>query len=716
MGARMAAKSAETTTSFLTPTSGAAPNGLPYLDWGQAAVQINRDGGSWNTTLATPITVTYAFRASGAPPAGAGVTGCQQFNAAQIQATEEALRLWSEVANISFVRVGSGTSGPGAYSNNATMVFANFVTGPAAFSAFAFTPDPAAMGAGFNEGDVWVNVSRDYDANPLAFPLGFHILAHEIGHTFGLLHPGVYDGGAAGGATYANDADHWQDTLQFTNMSYFSETNTGAYFGGSYSITPMMHDIAAAQRLYGVNTTTRTGATTYGFNANAGHAAFAITSPSQIAIFCIWDAGGTDTLDLSGFATHSEIDLREESFSSAGTDAVGTPLIGNISIARGAVIENAIGGAGGDTLIGNAVANHFTGNGGNDAIDGGAGVDVAAYALASAGASWARNLDGTWTVTAGVNGTDALTRVEFLDFTDRDVFLDRAARTFSGNGTSDVLFRRSDGVMASWEVTGTTLNAVALLPTAGAQWSVLGTGDVSGDGRDDVIWRRSDGLVYVWTMNGGAVSGAVALAGVGAAWSFLGMGDFNGDLTDDFAWRRTDGLVYLWQMNASAIAGAAAVTGLGAEWALEGFGDFNGDGREDFLWRNASGQTVIWHMNGAVIQSSGATSVQVGTDWSVVGVGDTNGDGRDDILFQRASDGLVAVWAMNGTTVSSATNIASANPSDWAVRGVGDYNGDGRDDVLWQHDNGLVYVWLLDGGALVGGGGLSGVGAEWTII
>ena len=121
--------------------------------------------------------------------------------------------------------------------------------------------------------------------------------------------------------------------------------------------------------------------------------------------------------------------------------------------------------------------------------------------------TWTRNVDGTWAVTTP-GGVHTLTNIEFLDFTDRDVFLDRAQRTFSGNGTSDILFRRTDGIMASWEVTGTSINSASFLPTAGAEWSVLGTGDVSGDGKDDVLWQRDDGLVYAWVMNAGAVSAA----------------------------------------------------------------------------------------------------------------------------------------------------------------------------------------------------------------
>ncbi|WP_395646525.1 M10 family metallopeptidase C-terminal domain-containing protein [Terricaulis sp.] len=700
---------------FLVPSSGVASNGLLYFNWDQGALQLDRAGASWAGTPGTPTTVTYGFRASGSVPNFGGISTFGQFNASQIQAAEEALRLWAEVANITFVRVGSGTSGPGAYTNNASILFANFMSGPPQFSAFAYLPDPSATAASAAEGDVWVNGSRDYDADPLSFSLGAHILIHEIGHAIGLLHPSDYDGGAGSGRTYGVDADFYQDTLQFTNMSYFSETETGAYYAGIYASAPQMFDIAAAQYLYGANMTTRTGDTVYGFNSNTGHSAFSIANSAALAIFCIWDAGGVDTLDLSGYSFAEHIDLREMSFSSAGATN-GLPLIGNISIARGVVIENAIGGSGNDEIIGNGVDNVLTGGAGSDVIDGGGGIDRAAFSLASSGATWTRTVNGAWVVNAGGLGTDLLTNVEFIHFNDRDVHLDMASRTFSGDGTSDVLFRRDDGVMAVWSVIGTSVSAATFLPAAGAEWTALGTGDTDADHSADIVWARSDGLVYLWQMSNGGFANAVAITGIGAEWSYLGIGDFNGDLRDDIAWQRDDGVVYVWQMNGAAITAASVVAGLGADWSVQGVGDFNGDGRDDFLWRNDDGQTVIWQMNGAAIAASSAISMQIGNDWSIVGVGDTNGDGYDDIILQHAGDGQVAVWSMQGATVTSAGFAGQADPSTWTIENIGDYDGNGRDDILWRNADGVVYVWLMNGATIVGAGGLSGVGAEWDIV
>ena len=79
------------------------------------------------------------------------------------------------------------------------------------------------------------------------------------------------------------------------------------------------------------------------------------TAGSQV----IWDAGGTDTIDGSGYGSALKIDLRDGRFSSLGQKD-------NLAIAYGVIIENAAGGSGNDKLIGNKWSNALSG--GTEAI------------------------------------------------------------------------------------------------------------------------------------------------------------------------------------------------------------------------------------------------------------------------------------------------------------------------------------------------------------
>ncbi len=95
----------------------------------------------------------------------------------------------------------------------------------------------------------------------------------------------------------------------------------------------------------------------------------------------------------------------------------------NVAIAYSATIENAIGGAGADTITGNTANNALKGNAGNDTINGGTGTDTAVFSGAKAGYSITGLGTASVTVTDtniadGDDGTDTLSSIEFLEFTD----------------------------------------------------------------------------------------------------------------------------------------------------------------------------------------------------------------------------------------------------------------------------------------------------------
>lgn len=76
-------------------------------------------------------------------------------------------------------------------------------------------------------------------------------------------------------------------------MSYWEVENTGGDFKGHYSAGPLMDDIAAIQKLYGANMTTRTGDTVYGFNSNTDRDFYTATNSSKALVFSVWMLAAT---------------------------------------------------------------------------------------------------------------------------------------------------------------------------------------------------------------------------------------------------------------------------------------------------------------------------------------------------------------------------------------------------------------------------------------
>ena len=232
---------------------------------------------------------------------------------------------------------------------------------------------------------------------------------HEVGHALGLGHGGPYNGTANFGIDNIFANDLWQ----YTVMSYNDQGEGLNADNGTPRLVLglQMVDIIAIQNLYGANPNgTRADGTVYGFNTDIGgmfdFAAFQAQGirPPSLAIY---DTGGVDTLDLSGYSSTQVISLLPGSFSSVGDNTNlndGSALINNLSIDRTTIIEIAIGGSGNDNIIGNDADNILAGRDGNDAILGNGGDDTI---FTDAGDDVVSGGDGADTLLGG-EGNDVL--------------------------------------------------------------------------------------------------------------------------------------------------------------------------------------------------------------------------------------------------------------------------------------------------------------------
>jgi serralysin len=331
--------------------------------------------------------VTYSFPTNGSHYGNSygtaeNITNFGSLGAVQQATARNALKTYASVANLTFTEIGETAT------EHADVRLAVSDKTP---SAWAYLPNTAAEG-----GDVWFNSSNGYFTSPVKGNYAFMVFLHEIGHALGLEH--THEG---------NLMPRDRDSLEYTVMSYRS------YVGGSttagytnetwgYAQSLMMYDIAAVQHMYGANYATNGGNSTYSWNAATGEMAINGVrqgAPGGNKVFLtIWDGGGNDTYDLSGYATNLNVDLRPGEWTKTSAaqlaklhwdgSKVAVGNIANALLFQGdtrSLIENAIGGSGNDSLTGNDGINLLRGGGGSDklyglggadTLSGGAGTDI----------------------------------------------------------------------------------------------------------------------------------------------------------------------------------------------------------------------------------------------------------------------------------------------------------------------------------------------------
>jgi len=485
---------------YIAPdASGTAPNGKTVLTLDQAVDNLTRTGGMWQVHGGNTITYSFLEHAPtgqyNSDPYLVGLTAeFSPFTADQRDAARASIQLWDDLIAPKFVE----KNGRGA-----DIVFMNTGEGGPGQAA-AFIPDYKGKYGKIN-GDVYINANQEDNFDLYYGGYGETTITHEIGHAIGLSHTGDYNAGDDNDGdgkpdpiSYANDAEFFQDSYQYSIMSYFSHGNSGAFgyvnweTGGYYQTpqTPMVHDIAAVQAVYGADLTTRTDNTVYGFNSTLTGSVYDFGA-NKNPFLSIYDAGGNDTLDLSGFTGgRITLDLRPGAFSTGysygdaaqlnevwGTNfdqafwnaiydgRTSNPgfLSDNIGIAYNTTIENGRTGAGNDVLLGNDVANKLDAGAGNDNINGGKGNDILTGG-AGVDAFVVADKGGVDTITDFLRGTDKL---DLRSFDPDTVTTGDQAMTFIG----DTAFSHSAGQVRTY--VDHNVNFVA--------------GDIDGDGVADFI-------------------------------------------------------------------------------------------------------------------------------------------------------------------------------------------------------------------------------------
>ena len=422
----------------VTKGSGYGNNLIDSLIWGCQWTNSTSYAGTFTTS--SPVEITYNFASSGYYSLAGKTTYAASWSSEYIDVVEAALSIFENFCNVNF-----------SYStNNANLKF------------FQLPSNYWSRTGILGECDVpdgkyiWNAAKFNYQSASWFYNLpggdGWYTIIHELGHGLGLAHP--HDGGNGDNPTkfpgVINPTDIGTNGLNqgiWTIMSYNSDWNTEPQTSLAFGqpITPMALDVAALQKIYGVNTT---------FNISNNNYSLPASNTLFTGWVCIWDAGGVDLITNADSINDCVINLNQAPLTgaNAGGYVSWIPGIkGGFTIANGVIVENAIGGLGNDIIIGNEVANSLSGGGGNDqlygyggndSIDGGDGSDTAYfsgkysdYQIVKSGITYSISAK------SGVEGTDSIVNCEFFYFSDvtktlSNLLVDLTAPVFQSAATT----------------------------------------------------------------------------------------------------------------------------------------------------------------------------------------------------------------------------------------------------------------------------------------
>lgn len=296
------------------------------------------DSRAMNQTGSSPYQITYQFASSQPGDLWDSYSGWQGLTNGEEAAVRDALDYIESVLNVDFVEV-TGSNDPDMNFGSADLdsIGANVagIGGPSIWLTGERAPYAVTGWDGYA---LW-DTTEDLTAQ------NSNLILHEIAHAMGLDH-------SFEGTRLASEFEN----NHYTIMSYTADPHS-MYDPDAWGFNDgfMLFDLLALQDIWGAAA------------SNEGDTVY--SGPRNGNVDVIWDTGGTDSLDASARANAVSLDLGMGRFSSFGGYE-------DVAIGYNTSIENAAGGAAGDTLTGNDLRNRIAGNDGDDAIAGQRGNDV----------------------------------------------------------------------------------------------------------------------------------------------------------------------------------------------------------------------------------------------------------------------------------------------------------------------------------------------------